>query len=92
MWLNMTNFLWTQWRIKVWLCSAGLLFFLSQHSLCGQNTAPPTPDRPWAPATLDEYERELSQMGRENSNAASIDLEKNYNLPELIDIAERSHP
>ena len=31
-------------------------------------------------------------MGRENSNAVPIDLEKTYDLPELIDIAERSHP
>jgi len=90
--LNITNLWWRQWRIKVWLCSAGFLFFLFQYPLCGQNVAPPAPDKPWAPPTLDEYERELSQMGRENSNAVPIDLEKTYDLPELIDIAERSHP
>lgn len=31
-------------------------------------------------------------MGHENSNAVPIDIEKTYDLPELIDIAERSHP
>jgi len=31
-------------------------------------------------------------MSRKNSNAVPIDLEKTYDLPELIDIAERSHP
>ena len=31
-------------------------------------------------------------MGHANSNAVSIDPGKTYDLPELIDIAERSHP
>ena len=31
-------------------------------------------------------------MSLENSNAVPVDLEKTYDLPELIDIAERSHP
>ncbi len=90
--LTITNFLRRQWRAKVWLCWIGLLFFSFQHSSSGQDTAPPAPDRPWSPPKLGEYEGELSQMGQENSNAAPIDLEKTYDLPELIDIAERSHP
>jgi outer membrane protein len=31
-------------------------------------------------------------MGHENSNAVPINPEKTYDLPELIDVAERSHP
>ena len=31
-------------------------------------------------------------MSRVNSNAVPVDIEKTYELPELIDIAERSHP
>ena len=75
-----------------WICSTALLLFLSQHSLCGQDSAPPAPDKPWSPPTLPENERELSQMSRVNSNAVPVDIEKTYDLPELIDIAERSHP
>ncbi|HEX3717617.1 MAG TPA: TolC family protein [Verrucomicrobiae bacterium] len=41
---------------------------------------------------LGDYERELSQIGRNNSNAVPTDPEKTYDLPELIDIAQRSHP
>ncbi|HTV42145.1 MAG TPA: TolC family protein [Candidatus Sulfotelmatobacter sp.] len=88
----MTKLQWRDWRVKVWLCSTGFLFVLFQHSLCGQDIAPPAPDRPWSPPTLGENERELSQMSQVNSNAVPIDLEKTYDLPELIDIAERSHP
>ena len=31
-------------------------------------------------------------MGQVNSNGVLVDLEKTYDLPELIDVAERSHP
>jgi outer membrane protein TolC len=41
---------------------------------------------------LGDYQRELSQIGRNNSNAVPTDPEKSYDLPELIDIAQRSHP
>jgi outer membrane protein len=90
--LSINNFGWRQWSVNVWLCSTGLLFFLFQYSVRAQDTAPPAPDKPWSPPKLGEYERELSQMSRENSNGVPIDLEKTYDLPELIDIAERSHP
>ena len=89
---NKTNFRWVQWPARVWLCFAACLFFRFQESLCGQDIAPPGPDKPWSPARLSDYERELSQIGRRNANAVSIEPEKTYDLPELIDIAERSHP
>jgi len=38
------------------------------------------------------YEQELSRLGQNHTNPVPIDLEKAYDLPELIDIAERSHP
>lgn len=79
-------------RAKASLYWVGLILILFQRTASGQNAAPPTPDRPWSPPGLAEYERELSQMGGENSNTVPIDLEKTYDLPELIDIAERSHP
>jgi outer membrane protein len=90
--LNITNFRWMRWPAKLWLCFAGCIFFLFQQSLCGQDSAPPAPDKPWAPRRLGDYEKELSQIGRNNVNAVPTDPEKTYDLPELIDIAERSHP
>jgi outer membrane protein len=92
MWLNKNNFRWARWPARVWLCSVGCLFVLFQQSLRGQDAAPPAPNKPWSPPRLGDYERELSQIGRNNANAVPIDLEKTYDLPELIDIAERSHP
>jgi outer membrane protein TolC len=41
---------------------------------------------------LGDYQQELSRIGRNNVNAVATDPEKTYDLPELIDIAERSHP
>ena len=60
----------------------------------GNDAAPPVPDRPWAPPGLGEYE---SALARTNAAAAqsptvTIDPQKIYDLPELIDLAERSHP
>src|ERR1700734_1040486 len=92
MWLSTANFRWMRWPARVSLFSAGCLFGLFQPSLCGQDAAPPAPDKPWTPPRLADYERELSQIGRNNATAVPTDPEKIYDLPELIDIAERSHP
>ncbi|HEY3861863.1 MAG TPA: TolC family protein [Verrucomicrobiae bacterium] len=90
--LNPAKFRWMRRPARAWLRSAGCLFVLLQQSLWGQDAAPPAPDKPWLPPKLGDYERELSRIGRNNANATSIDAEKTYDLPELIDIAERSHP
>jgi TolC family type I secretion outer membrane protein len=63
--------------------------------LCAENLSPPAPDRPWSPRQLGDYERELARgvsQYESNATAMAIDPEKAYDLPELIDIAERSHP
>ena len=56
---------------------------------------PPTPDKPWAPPGLNDYEQQLAHGAFSNQQSAAqaeIDPDKVYALPELIDIAERSHP
>jgi TolC family type I secretion outer membrane protein len=65
-------------------------FFVYQSS--AEDLSPPAPDKPWSPPGSSAYEQELSRMGRDRSDVASIDPAKTYDLPELIDIAERSHP
>jgi outer membrane protein len=60
-----------------------------------EETIPPSPDKPWSPPRLEEYEHELTNENARNEPylaTAAIDPEKVYDLPELIDIAERSHP
>lgn len=79
-------------RVKAWHYSIGLLVFLFQNLVCGQDSAPPSPDKPWSPPKLGDYEQELARLGRENSSTAPIDPAKSYDLAELIDIAERGHP
>jgi len=60
-----------------------------------KDAAPPAAERPWAPPRLDEYERELARRAaREKGDGAHtpIDPHRVYDLPELIDLAQRNHP
>jgi outer membrane protein TolC len=61
----------------------------------GKDDAPPSPGKPWSPPGLNHYEQELTRKdAHANRDAAApeLDPEKVYDLPELIDIAERSNP
>jgi outer membrane protein TolC len=61
----------------------------------GSDSAPPSAVRPWSPPGLDEYEKELARGHlNEKQNAAQLEIspEKVFDLPELIDIAERNNP
>ena len=59
------------------------------------NAFPPSPSKPWAPNQLGDYEQALRQDIRPYQNqaqTAGLDTNKIYDLAELIDLAERSHP
>jgi outer membrane protein len=61
----------------------------------GKDAAPPSPDHAWSPPGLSEYEHALTNKNLYvQSNVVETVLESNqvYNLPELIDIAERNNP
>src|SRR5438876_11816489 len=61
----------------------------------GSDLAPPSAEKPWSPPGLNAYERELAHGDFSNEkNAKQIEIvpDKIYELPELIDIAERSNP
>ncbi|HEX4342070.1 MAG TPA: TolC family protein [Verrucomicrobiae bacterium] len=61
----------------------------------GADNAPPSPDKPWRPPHLDEYEDALAHGHFKNERrdvTVEIDSNKVYDLPELIDIAERTNP
>src|SRR6266446_7368797 len=72
-----------------------LMNFLTTSAIFGSEIAPPSPEKPWAPPGLNAYERELAQghfSNEKNAKEVEINPEKIYELPELIDIAERSNP
>lgn len=72
-----------------------LLAFLICFSATGEEVTPPSPEKPWAPPNLNDYEQQLAHGEFSNEQSAAqvpIDPDKVYALPELIDIAERSHP
>ena len=52
---------------------------------------PPSPERPWSPPQLRNYEQELAQMSA-HAPEVSIDPGKIYQLADLIDLAERNNP
>ena len=61
----------------------------------GNDAAPPSSERSWSPPGLDKYEEQLTNKdlyAKQDAMSVEIDPEKVYDLPELIDIAERSNP
>jgi outer membrane protein len=61
----------------------------------GKDVAPPSPNQSWYPPGMDRYVEELTNKDLyaiPNTESVSIDPDKAYDLPELIDIAERSNP
>jgi outer membrane protein len=91
----MSDFFTLRFFLRNCLDLAGVLPFLLGLPALAENAIPPSPDKPWSPPQLGDYERQLAQgksQYESNSLAAPVDAEKVYDLPELIDIAERSHP
>src|SRR5262245_35363109 len=61
----------------------------------GADNVPPSPRKPWYPGKLGEYEAELAREARQNKEGASgvkADPKIAYDLPALIDLAQRSNP
>ena len=74
---------------------AALMNVLITCATFGRDIAPPSPAKPWSPPGLNAYESELAQghfSNEKNAKEVEINPEKIYELPELIDIAERSNP
>jgi outer membrane protein TolC len=76
------------------LCLATLISILgpaSNRDVRAQ-AIPPSPSRPWSPPNLESYEKDLANLRSGDLEAATIDPDKVYDLPALIDIAERTNP
>jgi outer membrane protein TolC len=58
-----------------------------------RDAAPPSPNQPWTPPALQAYQAELAEeAARANPDTVQIDPNKVYDLPALIDLAERNNP
>lgn len=82
-------------RLPVSVSLIILLKFLAHATALANDDAPPSPNKPWAPPGLNEYETDLARQGDTYGRYGAliqINPNKEYDLPELIDIAERSHP
>ena len=76
------------------LCWAGVLFFFGLATM-GKDAVAPSSTRPWSPSQLEKYEGELRREAvnyESNPAGVQIDPRKVYDLPELIDIAQRNNP
>jgi outer membrane protein TolC len=71
---------------------AGFLILFVVCRGAAEDLAPPTPDKSWLPGNQGQYEQELTRLARNTTNGVAIDPATIYDLPALIDIAERSHP
>jgi len=81
--------------LQAHICLAAVASVAVDFSVFGGDLAPPSPDKPWYPPQLHEYEKKLAhrEVGESPSGTPiAIDPEKVYDLPELIDIAERTNP
>src|SRR5277367_2264673 len=82
-------------RLVMCICLVVVTSFEAGCKAFGKDDAPPSPDKPWRPPQLDEYQNALARghFSNERSGAPiEIDPKEVYDLPELIDIAERANP
>src|SRR4029450_13965819 len=72
--------------------AAGIVFCAGCAAWSPLRNTPPSPSRPWATPDLPRDSAELVERERASGPEVSIDPEKTYELPELIDIAQRTNP
>jgi outer membrane protein TolC len=80
-------------RARRWIAAAaGIVLCAGCAAWNPMRNTPPSPTRPWAPPGLHSDSADLVRREREGVAEVSIDPEKTYELPELIDIAQRTNP
>ena len=81
--------------LQLLLCLVSVASVVPVSPVLGGDSVPPSADKPWYPPQLQEYEEKVAHREageRTSSTTIAIDPEKVYDLPELIDIAERANP
>jgi len=80
----------SQWAI------AAVRVRCSDLTVLGGNEAPPSPDKPWYPPQLHEYEGKgwrIEKLAKDPpAHRLRLTPKRSNDLPELIDIAERTNP
>ena len=93
--INQQSAWWRGCFVKIHPFHSGFLILFVCLAASGKETAPPSPNQPWYPSQLSEYEAELARDGHQHKReepGIEVDPNKIYDLPELIDIAQRSNP
>jgi outer membrane protein len=81
-----------------WVATLAMPVGMVLYAGCGawnpSRNTPPSPSRPWAAPGLPRASADLVQRERASGPEATVtvDPEKTYELPELIDIAQRTNP
>jgi outer membrane protein len=81
-------------RARRWIAAAaGMVLCTGCAAWNPLRNTPPSASRPWAPPDLPRDSADLGQREHANERTeVSVDPEKTYELPELIDIAQRTNP
>jgi outer membrane protein len=77
------------------LCPSVILILISLAGSAGagsKDSAPPSADRPWSAPGLAEHQADLQSRHLEIESNAEVDPRKVYELPDLIDLAQRLNP
>ena len=70
----------------------GLLSWIGSAVAGSKDGAPPAPNRPWSAPGLTEHQVDLQNRHLEVGSDADINPHKVYELPDLIDLAQRLNP
>ena len=87
-----------KWALQTALCRVVITFililrFLAESAVAGtKDSAPPVPNRPWSAPGLAEHQADLQNRHLEIGNDAEVNPHKVYELPDLIDLAQRLNP
>ena len=73
-------------------CAVGGIFLIGPAAAGSRDSAPPSPNQPWAPPDLPAHQADLQSRHLEVPNSSVVDPHKLYQLPDLIDIAQRLNP
>jgi outer membrane protein TolC len=81
------------WLVATSVLRTAFIALFAYGSFAANNLAPPLPNKAWYPEGLNKYEAELASGNMESAGRqVTVDPDKVYDLPALIDLAERANP
>jgi outer membrane protein len=73
-------------------CALGGILLIGPVAAGSKDSAPPSSNQPWAPPDLPAHQADLQSRHLEIPNSSMVDPHKVYQLPDLIDTAQRLNP